>query len=384
MPSSGTFNGELITWREAPRQEFRVTHNSRTTRRAWPVSGSLNRATIELAAASIIDPIDYIGNVGHFLDDYEVRELGGDKWLIDASYRNTPAYWELSIDMAGGTTKILQSLQTKRAYDCTGSVVGVSVAPEDAISLGLVPDFKKAINVNGNTVEGCDVPDPRFDFQVNYKFQISVLSASYLMTLYNLTGRTNASAYALTWQGQSLTFAAGDLAFLGAGARQTSDDQVDITFRFSARKGLGGGGRVVTAYVQPAASSTVVVQVSDTTYFTLGSTIYVVDPPTGTNGGYYTVSGVGDGFLLLTNLGTAGNADAATIIPAGSMISADGDETPIAIGDSDPLKRAGWEFVWVRYEESTDAATQRLIRKPIAAYVEKVLRDGNFAGLNIA
>ncbi|HUT59790.1 MAG TPA: hypothetical protein VNA25_18235 [Phycisphaerae bacterium] len=41
------------------------------------------------------------------------------------------------------------------------------------------------------------------------------------------------------------------------------------------------------------------------------------------------------------------------------------------------------EAGWVRYADAKDAAAKRIVKKPIAAYVEKVYDDGDFSQLGI-
>ncbi|GAH85270.1 unnamed protein product, partial [marine sediment metagenome] len=38
---------------------------------------------------------------------------------------------------------------------------------------------------------------------------------------------------------------------------------------------------------------------------------------------------------------------------------------------------------WVRYADAKDAAAKRILKKPIAAYVEKTYEEGDFASLGI-
>jgi len=47
-----------------------------------------------------------------------------------------------------------------------------------------------------------------------------------------------------------------------------------------------------------------------------------------------------------------------------------------------PLKR-GWDYLWVRYRETEDAAAGHLAKRPIAAYVEQVYPMGNLGLLGI-
>ena len=53
------------------------------------------------------------------------------------------------------------------------------------------------------------------------------------------------------------------------------------------------------------------------------------------------------------------------------------------IGDIGPINKKGWEYLWVRYEDEEDTDANALVKRPVAAYIEKVYRDGNFSALGI-
>jgi len=55
------------------------------------------------------------------------------------------------------------------------------------------------------------------------------------------------------------------------------------------------------------------------------------------------------------------------------------------VGDIVVTSKKGWEYLWVRYEESEDedAVPKCMVSRPVAAYVEKVYHDGDFSGLGI-
>ncbi len=53
----------------------------------------------------------------------------------------------------------------------------------------------------------------------------------------------------------------------------------------------------------------------------------------------------------------------------------------LTIGPITGVAKRGWEYLWVRYADAEDQHV--LVKQPIAAYVEKVYDEGNFAGLGI-
>jgi hypothetical protein len=55
----------------------------------------------------------------------------------------------------------------------------------------------------------------------------------------------------------------------------------------------------------------------------------------------------------------------------------------ISVGPITVASKKGWEYLWVRYADEEDAGSNTLVKKPIAAYVERVYEEGNFAALGI-
>jgi hypothetical protein len=55
--------------------------------------------------------------------------------------------------------------------------------------------------------------------------------------------------------------------------------------------------------------------------------------------------------------------------------------TDQTIGDITGVEKKGHEYLWVRYEDTV--SSNELVKKPKFVYVNKVYRDGNFAGLGI-
>jgi len=59
------------------------------------------------------------------------------------------------------------------------------------------------------------------------------------------------------------------------------------------------------------------------------------------------------------------------------------NRTGISVGPISGISKKGWEYMWVRYADSEDAAAKAIVKKPVAVYVEKVYEEGNFASLGI-
>lgn len=61
--------------------------------------------------------------------------------------------------------------------------------------------------------------------------------------------------------------------------------------------------------------------------------------------------------------------------------SASPNAVGLAVGPITGIAKKGWEYAWVLYED--DTSQHRMVKSPIAVYVQQVLFYGNFAGLGI-
>lgn len=59
------------------------------------------------------------------------------------------------------------------------------------------------------------------------------------------------------------------------------------------------------------------------------------------------------------------------------------NRTSFDVGGISVAAKAGWEYLWVLYEDAVDTSAKARIRRPKAVYVEKVYETGDFAGLGI-
>jgi len=182
-------------------------------------------------------------------------------------------------DTGGGTQHITQSI---------ANISKTAPPGKDA------PDFKGAIGVTHDNIEGVDIIVPTFHLTVTKVFATGSLPN--LGTLFGLTGKVNNANFTVTdtRSGLSITFAAGECLLEGVSfGTQRSDGGIAFSYRL------------------------------------------------------------------------AGSPNRANI----------------AIGDITVPVKKGWEYLWGRYADGDDA--QRVVKVPVAAYVEKVYELGDFAGLGI-
>lgn len=57
--------------------------------------------------------------------------------------------------------------------------------------------------------------------------------------------------------------------------------------------------------------------------------------------------------------------------------------TGLSVGDITGIDKKGWEYLWVRYQDIVDDDAGVVVKRPLAAYVERLYQSGDFAGLGI-
>jgi hypothetical protein len=209
---------------------------------------------------------------------------GDGKWTGTVKYaapeniRTKPKTGDrvITFDTSGGTQHITQSISTAHKYAPLGKTA---------------PDFKGAISVTHDSVEGCDVVVPTFKFSVTAYIADEDVTPTYIGKLYALTGKINNAEFTVLGFG---AFQAGELLFLGSAATQRGDgSDWEVQWHFAASP----------------------------------------------------------------------------------------NKTGITIGDIQNVEKKGWEYLWVRYEDTDDTTAKSIVKRPTAVYVEKVYDEGDFGDL---
>ena len=198
-------------------REATVGVDSPTTDLIYVVQGtdddSVVRSTVEATA-----PLLYGGLP---LQDYHITPLGAGVWEVSVRYgKKEPkdtGESVFSFDTGGGTTHITQSLQTVAKYAPPGKTP---------------PDFKGAIGVTHDSVEGTDVTIPVYSFTETHYIAAASVTGAYKATLFALTGKTNNAPFK--------GFVPGEVLFLGASGSLRGEDDWEITFRFAASPNVTG------------------------------------------------------------------------------------------------------------------------------------------------
>jgi len=152
-------------------------------------------------------------------DTITIQPVGDELWDGIVRYGTIPQTSEsvFSFDTGGGTQHITQSLATVARYAPPGKTA---------------PDFKGAIGVTADSVEGVDITVPVYHFAETHYLLDSVVTPAYKATLFALTGRVNSAAFK--------GFAVGECLFLGAAGTKRGSGDWEITYRFAASPNVTG------------------------------------------------------------------------------------------------------------------------------------------------
>jgi len=198
-------------------RESTIGVRSPTVDLLYVVQGTDDDATVRATVEGAI-PAIYGGLV---FQDYHLAPQGGGIWEVSVRYGKLEPKEtgdsSFSFDTGGGTTHVTQSLQTVGRYAPAGR---------------FAPDFKGAIGVTHDSVEGTDITVPVYSFTETHYLSIAAVTGSYKAALFLLTGRVNAAPFK--------GFAAGEVLFLGASGAQRGTEDWEITFRFAASPNAAG------------------------------------------------------------------------------------------------------------------------------------------------
>lgn len=197
-------------------------------------------------------------------------------WGEQQKKKDPPATGDaiFDFDTTGGTQHITQSICTVNSYGQNGDTP---------------PNFNGAINVTRDSVDGCDITIPVYQWGETHYLPSETVTDAYKGILYNATGCVNVNPFKGT--------AALETLFLGASGSQRGNNDWEIRFKFASSP----------------------------------------------------------------------------------------NKTDLNIpGISSAISKNGWEYLWVRYHDVFDNDDSKLmLKKPFAAYVERVYLATDFASLGI-
>lgn len=179
----------------------------------FKVMGSSNEDDVRALVEATL-PATYQGGK---LMQYHVTAVWADgvldngEWDVDASYAPQGAVVNFSI--GGATAHITQSKETVQRY-----------SPGDD-----APDFKGAIGVNNDSVEGVDIHVPKYEWSETHYRPAAEITPVYRAILFDVAEKpVNSDAFR--------GFEPGEVLFLGCEGSKRGSDQWELTYKFAASR----------------------------------------------------------------------------------------------------------------------------------------------------
>jgi hypothetical protein len=212
------------TWGERP-NGYRTTTNPLTDIVGYKLTGAFTFAEVRSLAALLSPMLRATGYGNLYRNNIEASEIGFGVWDVDCHYgawqRKEPVAGDMgwSFVTTGGTKHITQSLSTAAQYVPAGKTVA---------------DFKGAIGVGQDSVEGADIPAKSFKWTEQWKLPLGNYSWAYAQVLSRLTPCLNNAPFR--------GFPKSEVLFEGAeGGLSVKDSQIlELTYHFSQQTSLNG------------------------------------------------------------------------------------------------------------------------------------------------
>lgn len=189
--------------------------------------------------------LDYIPTtfVTLVLDNVQTSCIGGDFWRATANYRpiataivdgglGDPGDPPPAQGDPGGVPSYsaTDALGPEFAFDISGVQEHITQSWATFIRAkrggGAAPDNKNAIGVTADgEIAGCDKLSPHFEYSMTVT--VGFVTLTYLGTIYNLVGTTNAA----TFHG----FGAGQVLLTGVSGQSKDTNKYSLTFKFAVR-----------------------------------------------------------------------------------------------------------------------------------------------------
>jgi len=154
-----------------------------------------------------------------YRDDVRIKRTAFNQWDVEVPYtsrKNEAGEWTWDFDTTGGTIHITQAKAEVARYAATGSA----------------PNQLGAIAVDGDEVKGTDIIVPAMKINVQFKHAMATVTLAKAKFLSDITGMVNSDTF--------LTFAPGEVLFLGARGSDGSVAEATINYQFAMAKNVTG------------------------------------------------------------------------------------------------------------------------------------------------
>lgn len=153
-----------------------------------------------------------------YRQDVRLNRTAYNQWAVEVPYdgrKNETGEWTWNFDTTGGTIHITNAKEEVGRYPTATA-----------------PDQLGAIAVDGDEVKGIDIVIPALKINVQFSHPLGVVTLAKAKFLSDITGTVNTDTF--------LTFAPGEVLFLGARGSDGSTADATIDYQFAMAKNLTG------------------------------------------------------------------------------------------------------------------------------------------------
>jgi hypothetical protein len=161
-----------------------------------------------------------------------VATIYGTIFRQDIQVKQT-AYNHFTVTVPYGTRKNATGEWTWD-FDTTGSTVHITNAKEEVgrYPTATAPNQRGAIAVDGDEVKGAEIVIPAMKINVTYKHPLGIITIPQAKFLASITGTVNSAPF--------LTFAAGEVLFLGARGSDGTSAEASVNYQFAMSSNATG------------------------------------------------------------------------------------------------------------------------------------------------
>lgn len=205
-----------IRFEEKPRSRS-SQFTTRTATLEYFATGTADHATVQLYAALYTPQM--FG--GLYRQDIIINSVSTTQWEITVPYGPAPLIgsYRLGFDTTGGTVHVTASRQTVGAY-------GTRLNGQPAA----IDDHKGMIGVTQDGIEGADIVVPTLKLTLQFQHDLGIITLPQIKQLARNVGKFNTDYF--------LTFAPGEVLFLGATGDEGVNTPTSITYQFACSENV--------------------------------------------------------------------------------------------------------------------------------------------------
>jgi hypothetical protein len=182
----------------------------------YSAAGSTDDAFVRAYALAGSPALVSTGDGTLYRQDLQVDWSGREIAYITVPYgprKKENGQFRLSFDTTGGTLNIKLAKSHVATYPAAGA-----------------PNHGGAIGVNGDNVEGAEIVVPALKLTGHFTHPAGIITIPQIKHLARCTGKVNSDSF--------LTFAAGEILFLGCSGSEGTDSPTEIGYQFACSENL--------------------------------------------------------------------------------------------------------------------------------------------------